>query len=111
MRAEEGSKETRGERHKMAQGRGRRQEEGGRPAVSRRQERNNRAGGKGATDLGFNSPVGKSWEKHPMFRAKLVKWEGLSIKGETEDPMIRKERCVGREGPETKGRTRKSFGN
>lgn len=55
--------------------------------------------------------MGKSWEKHPMFRAKLVKWEGLSIKGETEDPMIRKERCVGREGPETKGRARKSFGN
>lgn len=46
-----------------------------------------------------------------MFRAKLVKWEGLSIKGETEDPMIRKERCVGGEGHETKGSARKSFGN
>lgn len=46
-----------------------------------------------------------------MFRAKLVKWEALSVRGETEDPMIWKERCVGGEGPETKGRASKSFGN
>lgn len=70
MMAEGGSTEVRGERHKMAQGRGGRQE-GGRPAVRRRQERNNRAGVKGATDLGSKFPSEKELGEAPDVHSKV----------------------------------------
>lgn len=59
MMAEEGSKEVRGERHKMAQGRG------------GRQERNNRAGVKGATDLRFKFPSEKELGEAPDVQSKV----------------------------------------